>query len=55
MNYGRGRSQASKLGGGYPGKYFVTGANGIDDNAVNVALPAMQQKFNEILKEKGLV
>lgn len=55
LNYGRGRTGTSKVGGGYEGKHYVDGPNGINDNAVDVAIPAMQEKLNEILKQKGLV
>lgn len=55
LNYGRGRSPASLLGGGYEGKHYVDGVGGINDSAVGEALPAMQQRFNEILKKKGLI
>lgn len=55
LNYGRGKTSTSKFYGGYEGTHFVDGENGITDNVVDVAVPAMQTKFNRILKRKGLI
>lgn len=54
LNYGRGKG-GGKARGGFEGKHYVDGNGGINDRITDVAIPAMQNEFNKILKQKGLV